>query len=107
MYMCVYVTVHDAPLPAAIYNLSEVMKAVDDLINWRALGQELGLLHSTLEMIEHDSHNRIHTCKMMMLVAWLEQQDHVPQSGVPSWLVLRAALRRIGENELADRLLCK
>ena len=32
-----------------------------------------------------------------MLSAWLQQQDNVPQKGVPSWSVLRAALKRMGE----------
>ena len=39
--------------------------------------------------------------KIQMLEAWLQQQDNVSEKGVPSWSVLRNALEKIGENELA------
>ena len=39
-----------------------------------------------------------------MISAWLQQQDNVSQKGVPSWNVLRAALKKIGENEMADKI---
>ena len=67
------------------------------------LGLQLGLHFTTLERIEND-HNRTDKCKMMMLAAWLRQQDSVFQAGVPSWSVLVAALRSMGENELAGRI---
>ena len=102
-----YVTVHNTPLPAAINDLCEVLEAVCDLTDWYRLGLQLGLRYSTLERIRNKSHDRIDECKMEMLAAWLRQKDNVSHKGVPSWSVLRAALRRIGERELANRLLCK
>ena len=41
---------------------------------------------------------------MEMIAAWLEKKDNVANKGVPSWLVLQAALRKIDENELADKI---
>ena len=38
-----------------------------------------------------------------MLSAWLQRQDNVTSKGIPSWSVLRAALERMGENEIANR----
>ena len=67
------------------------------------LGLQLGLHFTTLERIEND-HNRTDKCKMMMLAAWLRQQDSVSQTGVPSWSILVAGLRSMGENELAGRI---
>ena len=63
----------------------------------------LGLLYPTLKSIEEDS-NKNDECKMEMLAAWLCQQDIVSQNGVPSWHVLQATLRWVGENELASRI---
>ena len=102
-----YVTVHDTPLPAAIADLPEVLEAVDDLTDWLMLGLQLGLHYPTLKRIRHDRLDLMDECKMEMLAAWLQQKDNVSQIGVPSWSVLRAALRGIGERELADKLLCK
>ena len=39
-----------------------------------------------------------------MVSSWLQQQDNVSEKGVPSWNVLRAALKKIGENEMADKI---
>ena len=88
----------------ATHNLGEVLKAVHDLVEWKRLGLQLGLLHSTLEKIEKQQLGNIDDCKMKMFSAWLQQQDKVPQKGIPSWSVLQAALKEIGENELADRI---
>ena len=75
-----------------------------DLIDWLNLGLALGLLCPTLQLIKKDS-GSTDECKMNMLAAWLQQQDKVPQEGVPSWSVLQAALRNIGESELADQII--
>ena len=68
------------------------------------LGLKLGLHYSTLKKIRHDHHDGTDMCKMEMLAAWLQQHYNVSQNGVPSWSVLVAALRRMGENELASRI---
>ena len=39
-----------------------------------------------------------------MIAAWLKRQDNVLEVGVPSWSVLKAALREIGEGEVADQI---
>ena len=94
-----------SPLPAAIDDLFEVKMLLKDLVDWQSLGLALGLRYPTLEKIENDHPNKIDKCKMKMLVAWLEQRDNVSQKGVPSWSVLRTALRRMGANELADKII--
>ena len=95
----------DTPLPAAIDDLFEVKMSVKDLVDWQSLGLALGLRYPTLEMIAEEQRGNIGQCKMKMLAAWLQQQDNVRQKGVPSCSVLQAALRRVGENELADKII--
>ena len=60
------------------------------------MSMQLGLCYHTLEKIDNDK------CKMKMLAAWLRQQNIVPQRGVS---VLQAALKKIGEKELASRIM--
>ena len=93
-------------LPADIDDLFDVLEVVHDVTDWKKLGLALGLRYQpTLTNIEIHRQNKPDDCKMDMLSAWLKQQDNVPQKGEPSWPVLRAALRRIGENKLADRII--
>ena len=77
---------------------------IHQLINWKELGLQLGLVLPTLERIERERQLRISECKIDMVSAWLRQHDNVSQKGVPSWNVLRAALKKIGENEMADKI---
>ena len=98
---------HDTPpLPAAIGDLHDVMMSLKRLVDWQSLGLALGLLYPTLEIIETGNRG-FDTCKRKMLAAWLHRQDHVRQKGVPSWLVLQAALQEIGENELAGSIVSR
>ena len=92
-------------LPSDIDDICNVLEVVDDFGKWRRLGLQLGLRYTTLEEIRNDHRDKTDECRMEMLAAWLRQQDNVSQTGVPSWSVLRAALRRIGENELASRIM--
>ena len=82
----------------------DVVDCVSD--DWKRLGLTLGLLYRpTLTGIATYRREKPAECIKDMLTAWLEQQDNVSQrGGVPSWSVLRAALQRIGEHELADRI---
>ena len=89
---------------AAIHDLSDVVVAVHDLTSWKLLGLQLGLFHSTLTSIEKDRHYNTADCMMEMLAAWLKMQDNVLKKGVPSWLRLKNALRRMGEKTMADRI---
>ena len=89
---------------SALNDLCDVLDAIHDLVLWEKLGLQLGLLYPSLEKIDLERRGRIDSCKIAMLSAWLQQQDNVSQKGVPSWSVLRAALQRMGENELANRI---
>ena len=81
-----------------------MLAVIHDLNYWKELGLQLGLLYPSLERIDREQRGRISDCKIDMLSAWLEQQDNVSQRGVPSWSVLRVALVRIGEIEIANRI---
>ena len=85
----------------------DVLKAVENVTDWKRLGLALGLRYPTLTKIKLEQRENITECKMEMLSAWLQQQDNVPQKGVPSWSMLRAALQEIGEKELADRIVSR
>ena len=84
-------------------DLVDVLEVVDSVSDWKRLGLTLGLLSKpTLSDIEIDRHYKQEDCRIDMLTAWLQQQDNVTQKGVPSWSVLKAALKRMGEHETAD-----
>ena len=82
----------------------DVLEVVESVSDWKRLGLIMGLLYATLADIETYRHYKPEDCKIDMLSAWLQQQDNVSQRGVPSWSALRAALIRIGENEIANRI---
>ena len=75
-----------------------------NVVNWKDLGLALGLLHPTLQVIDKGQRGDINDCMREMLAAWLQQQDNVSHVGPPSWRVLQTALRKIGENEQANRI---
>ena len=81
-----------------------MLEAVDDLNDWTNLGLKLGLHYPTLQRIAEEQRGNISQCKLKMMVVWLEHKDNIAQNGVPSWSVLRAALKRMGEHETADRI---
>ena len=85
-----------------IADLFKVKVYLKSVVDWQSLGLALGLLYPSLKRIKKEQHGDISDCMMEMLAAWLQQQDNVSQNGVPSWSVLRTALRKIGENELAS-----
>ena len=85
-----------------IADLFKVKVYLKSVVDWQSLGLALGLLYHTLKKIKKEQNRDISDCMMEMLEAWLQQQDNVSQNGVPSWSVLRTALRSIGENELAS-----
>ena len=80
------------------------MEVLHDITDWRRLGLQLGLHYPTLTKIKSDLHDQTDDCKMEVLSAWLSLQDSVSQKGVPSWQTLQAALRRMGENWLAEKV---
>ena len=86
-------------------DLVDVLEVVDSVSDWKRLGLTLGLLYQPiLTSIETFRHYKPDDCKIDMISAWLQQQDNVSQKGVPSWCVLKAALKRMGEHETADRI---
>ena len=92
-------------LYTGINDLASVKRVLKNLVDWQSLGLELGLLYTTLEIIEREQRGNITMCKTKMLAAWLQQQDNVCQNGVPSLSVLRTALEEIGERQLASELI--
>ena len=80
------------------------MDTLERVSGWLSLGLRLGLLHPTLKKIETDNHGKVEQCKTEMIAAWINRQDNVLQVGVPSWSVLQTALRKIGENEVANQI---
>ena len=86
-----------------ISHIRQVKQTLRNMSDWQSLGIELGLSYHTLESIRTDERN-ISECKLAMIAAWLKQQDNVAKNGTPSWPVLQAALREIGENKIADHI---
>ena len=89
---------------AGIDKLVDVLGALKRVNNWQTLGLQLGLLYPTLQQIKKDAHENVEQCKTDMIAAWLNRQDNVLKVGVPSWSVLKSALRKIKENSVADQI---
>ena len=92
-------------LYTGIDDLFDVKMSLKNLNDWQSLGLALGLLYPTLKKIDEDQRGKTDKCVTEMIAAWLEKKDNVANQGVPSWLVLQAALRKIDENELADKII--
>ena len=90
------------PLSAGTDDLVEVKNVLKRVNCWMSLGLEFGLLYPTLEAIEDSSRGQVDQCKRKMISAWLKRQDNVLKVGTPSWSVLKAALKGIGENAVAE-----
>ena len=88
----------------AVNDLCDVLAVIRDLNDWKDLGLQLGLLYPTLTDIETYRQGKPSECRIDMLSAWLQRQDNVSLKGVPSWSVLRDALKQMGEHETADRI---
>ena len=95
MYSSIYTGIDD---------LFEVKTALKNVVDWIDLGLALGLCYPTLQKIDDEKRGKVNSCMREMLAAWLQKQDNVSQVGAPSWSVLQTALRKIGENELADMI---
>lgn len=89
----------------AIRDLRNVQIAIINLIDWMDIGLQLGLSKYLLDTIKMEQKERVKDCRREMLVAWLKKKDDVSSVGNPSWSVLKAALRKIGEEELAENIL--
>ena len=74
-----------------------MFELLEDLTKWKILGLKLGLPYPVLNKIGCDNEGT-DDCKMAMLHEWLAKGGATQQS-------LASALRRMGENRLADRVL--
>ena len=91
-------------LPEAIDDLKDVLHVTDSIVRWKDLGLQLGLSYSTLEAIEMERCKKVNDCRMDMFVAWLRMKDKVSTVGEPSWRLLKFALRKVGEDDVADKI---
>ena len=87
-----------------IQDLDRVLCAVTEVVRWTPLGLSLDLKKFTLETIKREKMGRTEDCKIEMLSAWLRQKDDSVKEALPMWSALEAALRKIGENKVANEL---
>ncbi|XP_019858280.1 PREDICTED: uncharacterized protein LOC109586524 [Amphimedon queenslandica] len=66
------------------------------------LGLFLGLITRTLDVISKNHSGDVSAGLRECLKAWLQQADNVKEKGVPSYYSLIQALRKLGENAVAD-----
>ena len=71
-------------------------------VSYYELGLHLGLLRRTLDVIEANNKGDVSSCLRECLVAWLRRDDDVKSKGGPSYDTLIQALRKMGENAVAD-----
>ena len=81
-----------------------VINALKTVTDWHSLGIQLGILPHILEQIKIDECGKAVPCKREMLTAWLKQVDNVLEVGIPSWSILKTALKNIDENKVASQL---
>ena len=70
-------------------------------VNFKELGLYLGLYFRTLNIIEANKRD-VRSCLIECLATWLQQRDDVMSVGGPTYDTLIQALRRMGENHVAD-----
>ena len=81
-----------------VLTVHQVVKSIDAVVNeWRRLGLELGVPHSTLETIKYNHPTDVEACKMKMVEQWLKQPH-------PLWCSLVEALNEIGLKFIANQI---
>jgi hypothetical protein len=89
-----------------IPDLSFILKALKesnfDDTKWMNLGLSLGLILTTLKVIENDHWKDTPRCLMETLEKWLRRADNVSSIGHPSLDSLSDALHEINEHASAD-----
>ena len=88
-----------------IGGLRKILPVLTDLVDWKRLGLELGLLHSTLLKIDTEQRGMVDDCMLEMISSWLNWRDEVKLCGMPSWKRLIDALEKIGENAIASQII--
>lgn len=84
-----------------------VDEAIKDVVEWEDLGLKLGIYYPTLEKISVSEHHKVNKCRKKMLQEWLKGRDKVKILGGPTWLQMVGALRKLGDNALADHVQSK
>lgn len=82
-------------------HVDKIAPCVENVRNWRSLGIELGLDHSTLDWIHSKNRGRVESCKRDVLYFWLLRTEG---KGEATKLALAAALRHMGEDAIASRI---
>ena len=77
-----------------------MLNALKSVNDWQTLGLKLGILYSTLEKIGENCREQIDPCKRKMIYTWLKEKP----SGVPTFAVLKIALKDMDENAAADNI---
>uniref|UniRef100_A0A1X7SRA9 Death domain-containing protein n=1 Tax=Amphimedon queenslandica TaxID=400682 RepID=A0A1X7SRA9_AMPQE len=99
----------DRPDHEALLSIDDLAEILDLLkrhgysgINYYDLGLFLGLLSPTLEVIAKNHSGDVISGLRECLKAWLKEADDVKSVGGPSYYSLIQALRKLGENAVAD-----
>ena len=71
-------------------------------VSYYTLGLYLGLLSRTLDVIAKNHSGDVNVCLRECLIAWLKAADDVKSKGGPTYDSLIQALRKMGENAVAD-----
>ena len=88
----------------AVEDLSEVLIALKEVVDWHTLGIHLKLKASTLDRIRHDFSDGRYA-KEEMLKFWLEQDPESTLSeSASTWISLVKALRSMDENKLSKTI---
>ena len=85
---------------SGISNLDEVLKSVEEIVDWMMLGLKLGILHPTLKKIDHEERGHIESCKREMLAAWLQDDNAKEQT----WSTLVDALKKMDKMSIAGKI---
>ena len=88
-----------------IDSLRTILPTIHELVNWKQLGLELGLLHATLQKIDIQQRSAVDDCKLEMISAWLNWTDDVKSCGMPSWQRLLDALVTVGEDAVINQMM--
>lgn len=72
-----------------------------DGTSYYELGLYLGLSVETLKIIEANHREDVNRCLLECISAWLMEGELKSKEG-PSWISLKNALRKLGENAVAD-----
>lgn len=100
--ICAFIFSLDASIPLLDF-LAEMVSALYNtsiLPKWKKFGILLKLSPASLNAIGHNNLRDVHMCLVEMLALWLQSAVDPP----PSWNTVIDAIRRLGEQELADEL---